>query len=109
MANTLSNKGTEKTTKLKFKEKAYIRPRTRWPAKYWTQGSEKRAGKKSERKDYAVAFKTEMKPGGGGWKEAAEEDETNVFQYLATPVSLCFVLSPDGPSYSLARTHHWHR
>lgn len=102
--------------KLKFKENAYIRPRTRWPATYWTPGSEKRAGKKSEREDYIVAFKTEMKPGGGrggGGKEAGEEEveeeETNVFQHLATPVSLCFVLPPDGPSYSLARTHHWHR
>ena len=99
-----------------MKEKAYVRPRTRWPATYWALGSEKRVGKKSDRKVYAVAFKTEMKPGGGregGGKEACEEEdedeETNVFQHLATPVSLCFVLPSDGPSYSLARTHHWHR
>lgn len=114
MENTLKviEQGYRKAIKLKFIEKAYLRPRRRWPATYWTPGSEKRAGKKSEWKGYIVAFKTEKKPGGGG-KEAGEDDddeeETKVFQHLATPVSVYFVLSLDGPSYSLARTHHWHR
>lgn len=69
----------------------------------------KRVGNKSERKDYRVAFKTEMKPregrGGGGKEECEEEaevEERNVFRHLATPISLCFVLPPRR-SVSLSR------